>query len=666
MIEVKTLNGGLNTDDNPYRLPPNDYVDALNITHDAVEGSNDNVITPIVANRIGDADFVLPDGINKCIGAYSNILRNTIIQMIWNSNDYHLILEFNLTTRTQTKIFENLTDSAGIDVLGFTQSGKILSINVYNRDEGDLLYFLDSLGRPTGMDIALFKAGTYTPVTRDIIDKAKKPPLSPPDVVFDNDTSTRSNNFRKRLTRYKYRWIYDDFEKSTFSPISIVALQVSILSDTYTNIVTNNNVIRMAANTGDKNVKFIELAMSYVAGTNDWSDFQSIAILDKSSLGLRHETTLTPGAGLYDQVYTVFSGVVIEGDVVNIYLIELPNTKTLVSTYTVLSGDTIPDVIAGLISSFVTIGIVFSYVANGNTLLFLYYTPTYSFDEIEVIQATSGNDNINFSYSFYNDSTYPDIDIEESIELFDYVPRSANAQALLNGNVLAYIGITEGYNKDTISNSIITINVIPVDTVPPTSFSAVNTIGSDNSTVQENSIVFSGIPITGTVIEVKVKRLSDHAIINATAYTTIVGDTNTSVGSHLADNLSVPNIGVVYNTTGGILFSVSKGVYEPVNGLYYTEIIITSPSSLASTNSIPTWKWSTSRNIARGYFDKNGVTNGILYTDKVTFPAYAENGSNQPLIPFINYKINDIPPIWAYSMQFYMTRRKQNIYFGRG
>jgi hypothetical protein len=35
VIEIRGFNGKLNQDDNPYRLPKNDYTDALNITRDA-------------------------------------------------------------------------------------------------------------------------------------------------------------------------------------------------------------------------------------------------------------------------------------------------------------------------------------------------------------------------------------------------------------------------------------------------------------------------------------------------------------------------------------------------------------------------------------------------------------------------------------------------------
>ena len=51
-VELKeTLLGGLNMDDSFAMLPKNSYPYALNITHDAVEGSNDNAITNIRSNK---------------------------------------------------------------------------------------------------------------------------------------------------------------------------------------------------------------------------------------------------------------------------------------------------------------------------------------------------------------------------------------------------------------------------------------------------------------------------------------------------------------------------------------------------------------------------------------------------------------------------------------
>src|SRR5690606_1250101 len=56
-------------------------------------------------------------------------------------------------------------------------------------------------------------------------------------------------------------------------------------------------------------------------------------------------------------------------------------------------------------------------------------------------------DNTPFTVNFYNDSVYPPLDQREIDLLFDYHPLKAESQVVVNGNVLAYGDITEGYNK---------------------------------------------------------------------------------------------------------------------------------------------------------------------------------------------------------------------------
>lgn len=552
MVEIKTLSGKLDMDSSQYKLLPNDYVDALNISHDAVEGSNDEDITPIIANRLGDATYTLPTGTNKVIGSFANTLRNTIIDFRWNFNGYHRISQFDAITRLYSTVLENLTDTGGVDILGFLEDDKILSVNVYNRDEGDLLFFLDSSGRPTEIDLTSIR--TYIPVTRDIIDKGRKQPLSPPSVVYGNDTATRINNFRNKLFRFKYRWIYYNLEKSSFSPISVVPLPASIISDTYTNVITNNNVVYLVANTGDKQVKAIEIGVSFVEKTNDWSDFQSVTVIDKVKLGL--------------------------------------------------------------------------------------------------------SDNVDFPFSFYNDSTYPAIDIEESIELYDYVPEVANAQEMPNGNVLAYVGITEGYNKDLIPNVQVTVGTYVI--ASPPSGSLISTQVQVYGAFDYFYVVaFSGIPVVGTTINIKAQRVSDSVIVTGGTYVTVAGDTPTSIAAALQASVNTMGIfGPPFLIGPPLIFQIHSSVY---NRPGIVEII--PPSAPLSASSVPVWKWSTGRTMSIVYFDKKGKTNGVVYDTKVSFPAYQDNVSDGIFLPLIDVSIYHLPPIWAYSFQFLFTKENTQSIF---
>jgi len=557
MIEIKnSFLGGLNLDDSYFSLGKSQYVDALNITRDAVAANQDLAITNIVGNQL--VDFDQQPGTNKCIGAYGNQLRGTVIYFIWNSNGKHSILEFNASTRIITPIFTCFTDSDD-DILNFTETGKITGINVYNRDEGDLLFFLDSLGRPTIMNIDRFKVGEYDPVTRDIIDVGKRPPLSPPTSVYGNDTSVTTNNLNNHLFRFKYRWVYDDNEKSTWGPISAVPYPVNILDPTFTNVQTNNNLITISLNSGPKNVKAIELAVSISTKSNNWDDFGLVQTTNKANSGIE--------------------------------------------------------------------------------------------------------DNVDFSVSFYNDSTYPFLDVNESNLLFDYVPRYAQAQEEPNGNVNVYGNITEGYDRTLEPNVVIDILTVAAGSGGSVGdLNGIVTIVVDDSLVQEFVIAFSGTPVAGTIILIKVKRVSDSTIFTAATYTTVTGDNATSVA--VAISASFNSLGQVF--TAGVTGTSSVSVVA--NALLspkriFESMTITPPSGSANSNSIATWLWSTSRNIGIQYYDQKGVTNGILYNAKIVFPDYAENGSHQPLLPYINIKIYHVPPTWAYSYQLLMTKESTLPFF---
>lgn len=562
MLSVKdNFDKGIDLDDNYADVPRNAVIDGLNICVNADTVSQDKRITNIVGNRVVNYTYHA-GGTPKTIGKFEFKLRNTVIEFAWHPTGYHAIIEYNNVTRVRTKIFENLTDSGAVDVLGFTRYGKITSVNIFPRDitnEGDLLFFLDTLGRPTTLNIRDFKAGLYTPVTRKILNILKAPPLSPPTNVFGNDTTRRVNNFRKTLCRFKYRWIYDNNETSVFSPISSVALPASILDDTFTSVITNNNVITVVLNSGGKNIKAMELAMSYVNGTNSWSDFMQVAVFDKAALGIA--------------------------------------------------------------------------------------------------------DDIDYSYQFYNDGTYPYIDINESIQLYDYVPDRANAMDMPNGNVLLFGGITEGYNRTltpNVVNVVSTVNAGGGGSAGGTLTAVMNWTGGQATLNRLVSWIFSGVPAVGTVINIQL-RAADNTIQTVATYTTILADTpativsalkaatTTPVGypSVIAGTPSNPNEYLIYIGLGYIPFS-SSGVYGAIT--------ITAPAAALSASSIATWKWSTERNIAIAYFDENGKTNGILYTGRITFPAYADTVGGDVLLPTINTKIYHVPPDWAYSYQFYFNK----------
>lgn len=647
-VDLKNnFKGGLDLDTSLLLLGRNKYIDALNITRDAIDGNQDGNITNIVSNRLvnniylnsfynnanlnlflvvynnGDGtqtaratfdtitvvatilqyydgtnwiDIVsgggsgrlsgtLPDGNWQyrlyvlystspdnfqyynfsslatryiTIGSYANTLRNTIVFFEYNSFNYHSIFEYNHTTRVIIPIFRNLIDSNFIDILNFTATGKIINVNIYNRDEGDLLFFLDSLGRPTGMDIALFKAGTYTPVTRDIIDVAKCPPLSPPMSIYGNDATKPSNSLTNKLFRFMQVWVYDNNETSTPSPIGAIPLPVKILDITYTNVITNNNLINISLNSGDKQVKAVEIWMSYINKSNTWSEWVIVTRYNKAA-------------------------------------------------------NSIPD------------------------------------DSI-------------FNFPFYNDSTYSPVNPLDATDTQDYVPIRATAQEMPNGNVLAYAGIYEGLSRDITPNVVNTVNTYAAGTGQEGNLTAVTSnFGGGHVDTYRYGTIFSGVPYVGTVITLKVRKRSDSTLVTGATYTTVQGDTITSILNALlasALGIGIFQFVAISNDNTGIF-------YEFDSAVYFDEVVTTIVSTAVGANvdSIPTFKFSTNKEIAIQYKDKKGRTNGVLYNGMITFPAYAENGSQQVLLPYINTKIYHRPPLWAESFEFLFTREPSSYLY---
>jgi hypothetical protein len=538
---------GLDLDSSPMMVAKTSYSDALNITRDAIAGNADDIITNVVGNRIvsyGSYPFGGAGG--KIIGMYANTLRNTVVIFRYQINGYHGIYELNKTTRTITKIFQNLTDSNDVDILGFTASGKITSINILNRDEGDLLFFLDSLGRPTKMDITLFKAGTYTPVTRAIIDVALVWPYSPITCVYDNDLTKLANNCTNKLFKFQYIWVNDDLTETCCSPASATPLPANILDPTSTNVITNNNVIRLLIPTGAKNVKSIKMLMSFSEKSNEWNDYVQVINLDKSTLSISDDST--------------------------------------------------------------------------------------------------------YAYSFYNDSTYPLFDIARRIQLFDEIPIYANAQELPNGTNLAYAALTEGYNNTLVSNVTLTINTVAAGNGGVVG-SLIGTYVLFHTLIEVMVTTFSGTPAVGTVITITLIKNSDSSLHTAATFTTIAGNTSSSVAAGLL--ASANSIGITTNNSAvGSVLTLGWGDFT----YNLSSLTITPPASNTDNNSIPTWPLLGQRSIGLVYFDEKGRTNGVVYNAQIIFPAYAENVSHQVLLPYINAKIYHQPPDWAYSFSWVITK----------
>ena len=280
MLMNRIFNGRLNYDDDPFRLPQGDYIDALNITRDAQGVGKDEVVSNILGNTL--VDFALHSGTNKVIGNHADKTRNRVYFFVWNSLNYHFILYYNDVTDTVVKVLANLTDTGNVDILGFNPSYRINHVDIIYRDtEGDLLFWTDGLNPPSKINVLTAESGGYGTVLRSYIDVAKEPASAPPYCVYENDATVTKNNLNKLLFKFKIRWIFDDLEKSVTSSQSEIPIPYFPTPQSSSDPTLNADIF-LVYQTGTPRVKKIQILGAVSIG-NEFSDFFLIEELDKST-----------------------------------------------------------------------------------------------------------------------------------------------------------------------------------------------------------------------------------------------------------------------------------------------------------------------------------------------------------------------------------------------
>jgi hypothetical protein len=312
---------------------------------------------------------------------------------------------------------------------------------------------------------------------------------------------------------------------------------------------------------------------------------------------------------------------------------------------------------------------------------------------VETVDKTGLPDNSEYEYKFYNTEAYPYVDTAESTQLFDYVPLKANAQELLNGNVLAYGGITEGRTPG------VTLNVSQsLSLVQNTQSSTPFTMASYNRytftyypvynvTGGYHYIIFDGIPNVGDTYTFTISFRRDIGSgIESTSVSitipTLTSGQNTQqqveaiLLAQLTGNATLQNYGLAsgisalqlvepgeFNNKRGIKIAGNSAneawVLDSYNFVYtYAGAGGAIPPDPTGVNTA-CYKHKSRYSFGICYFDENGVTNGVMTTDnlKVITPEInsADLGGIQLSIPMIEFTVTSQAPSWAKYFSFVRT-----------
>lgn len=362
--EIKQLLGAIDLDSPPEGVGRGFIRSGRNIEW---FGSQPNMRPQNIVGNTLLANANLPGtGINLTLGRLYDQVKQRLFFWNYNSGGDHGIYIFYTLTGTFVRLVQSGVMTDG-DILGFTSTGRIHSINIIYGDgtDGDLLVFVDSLRRPIKINIDRFLAsqtftpswtgGTYSIFKSAYMDVIKAPPLIPY-CVYENDTTVTNNNMINSLFNVTCSFIYDDFEQSVLGSAAKQVLPSDPFDPQNNTDKTRNARLAIYVPTGDQNVKKIRIWGKQTKDgiTTDWF---IIDTLIKADLGI--------------------------------------------------------------------------------------------------------GDNTVYRYLFFNNGNYITIDPTYSILDYDVVPIGANTQSLLNGNVLSYGGITEGYDYKNVNLTIATSNQNP-------------------------------------------------------------------------------------------------------------------------------------------------------------------------------------------------------------
>jgi len=273
MIENRRVIYGMDTDTDERDVVNGYCRKAVNVRIGSSDGENRNSVELVKGNEIRKID--LPEGVNTTIGAYEYKRDSIVYYFNHNSLGNHNIVQYNFLQERSVIVMKS-------ELLNFSEDYLITHVDIVDLDnENQLIYFVDRLNPPRkfniGKAIRTFNTGLVgdkydLPITLDVIDAIKYPPLFPPVSRYFTDAQFDVNYFKNELWQFKARYVYDDNEKSAYSPIS-----KQTISNTAYIQTTNqfNNAIKVEVTQGGELVKRLEI----VARPNEVSDF--IVVSDK-------------------------------------------------------------------------------------------------------------------------------------------------------------------------------------------------------------------------------------------------------------------------------------------------------------------------------------------------------------------------------------------------
>lgn len=548
--------GGMDQDSSPEYIAKNDFPTAYNIRNTGTTSEEAGLITNIESNEI--IAGTRATGINKCIGAAGFERTRKGYAFIYNSQQYHQLIEIDYDAETETVIFENLTDSGGENVLPLDPQHYITDIKLLH---GKFLIFTDGNMEPGYINIDRLKSGGYGVLTAEDFKLVKAQPLIIPQVEYNDDSTRSTNQLKGNLFYFSEYFTYLDDEDSTLSAYSKMEVPEDEPTSSVGTDVTKDNNLIVTVDAGNDRVKTLNIA-AQIGGQTVWFLVKSIA---------RSEAILLP--------------------------------------------DTAVDV------------------------------------ENEIYEAYDPATNL-YSFAFYNDGNYPNLDVLFTDEQYDTVPLKAETAEVLNGSIVGLGGITEGYERPVITATATVVAYDPhIQTQQPDPTNDLRVTFSEtrrirNSKNREITVRFGGIAKTGDRMFLQIYDRENPATTFFYQYPVPVSQNNNTAAAVASFAAQIPNSSVQGGDT--IVFKTDDLI------LGFADVDLQNAGTGIS-KSISSLKTNSSYQVAFAFYDIAGrqfpiVTNSDLI---VKTQSYAQTEGKPPKII---WTLSGTPPTDAVSYQVLLTK----------
>jgi len=237
-----------------------------------------NTTNPLVVSIAGNT-IPIPIGTIITINQGGNIFSGKVASIIGTSYTLTLvsgtptlaaitiisILNYHFIKRyfSATGLSEYLSNPALMGpVLNFQSTDRIYNPRVIEAGFTQLLTFVTCPdGVPRIMDINKMKiGGIYYGIANDdqYINIAKQPPSEAPSLAYGYSLNNKVNIIATTYFQFRYRYIYDDYQIGSCSPISLISRNQS-----------TDNYIQVTVNSGHHTVKFVQICFRVGNGSSD-------------------------------------------------------------------------------------------------------------------------------------------------------------------------------------------------------------------------------------------------------------------------------------------------------------------------------------------------------------------------------------------------------------